>query len=297
MNRIKISSLIIVLIVGLLFIKNEYSRLLLCNSSYGMPALIKMGEIDNLYIGSSMFRQGLDINELSSISDEDHYILAYNGNQPVTEYIELKYLVDNGVTIKNLYIDMYAYCVAANPEISDDKLFLETDIKTKKDLWKSLDDKNFVDWWNMYISSNNEQLVTWPVNNKLVNNNFKNGGTLLHTDGMDDETYRELSAPGDINDIQLDQLEALENIISLCNANNINLVFVDTPKSEAVYKDEGYQNVMNQYADYLDSVGISYIRQGEQYQFDSNNAAYYMDAVHLSSYGREEFTKILNSIS
>ena len=44
----------------LVILKNEYARLLPV-STYGMQAAIERGETENLFIGSSMFRQGLSI--------------------------------------------------------------------------------------------------------------------------------------------------------------------------------------------------------------------------------------------
>ena len=49
--------------LALIFIKNEYARCLPA-STYGMQAAIRKGSTDNLFIGSSMFRQGLDIDVL-----------------------------------------------------------------------------------------------------------------------------------------------------------------------------------------------------------------------------------------
>ena len=45
--------------LALILIKNEYARCLPA-STYGMQAAIRKERVDNLFIGSSMFRQGLD---------------------------------------------------------------------------------------------------------------------------------------------------------------------------------------------------------------------------------------------
>jgi len=110
-------SLIIVSII--ILSKNEYGRKLYKNANFGIEALIKKGEIENLFIGSSMFRQGLDIYALEKTIGFDSYILAYSGNQPAFELLELEYLLKNGVKIKNLYMDMYVYTLYANPNIND----------------------------------------------------------------------------------------------------------------------------------------------------------------------------------
>mgnify|MGYP001228087007 CR=1 FL=1 len=47
-----------------------------------------------------MFRQGIDILELNAAFPDKNYILAYNENQPATEYLELKNLLENDVKLK-----------------------------------------------------------------------------------------------------------------------------------------------------------------------------------------------------
>ena len=95
-----------VIALALILAKNEYARLLPA-STYGMQAAIRKECVDNLFIGSSMFRQGLDINMLEEKLPGSSYILSYNGNQPALMAMELQYMLENGLEIRNLYIDLY----------------------------------------------------------------------------------------------------------------------------------------------------------------------------------------------
>lgn len=100
--------------LALIFIKNEYARCLPA-STYGMQAAIRKGSTDNLFIGSSMFRQGLDIDVLEEELPGSTYILSYNGNQPALMAMELQYMLEQGLEIQNLYIDLYPYTAAPIP--------------------------------------------------------------------------------------------------------------------------------------------------------------------------------------
>lgn len=296
MNKKKILTSILIIVLSLVItvvIKNEYSRLLLKDASYGIPALIEKREIRNLYIGSSMFRQGLDIYILED-GCEDSYILAYNGNQPATEQIELEYILDKGVTIKNLYVDMYLYTLTANPSISDEKIFLELDTSTKYKLWDEICEHKLDTFWSMWVTSNNDQLLTWPVSSRIVNSQFHKGGTISETGSLSTNEYIKLSAPTSDNVVDDKQRDAIVDIIKLCEENDINLCFVDTPKSLSVCTDESYRQGMDDYRKLLDEHNVLYICQGEDYDFDISNSRYYQDAIHLSSVGRREFSAILN---
>ena len=77
----KILAGVLLAVLLLTGIKNEYARLLPV-SSYGMQAAIRKKSIDHLFIGSSMFRQGLSIDVLEEELEGNVYILSYNGNQP-----------------------------------------------------------------------------------------------------------------------------------------------------------------------------------------------------------------------
>ena len=291
-NKRIISVLVIILLmVSLLIIKAEYASLIYRDSTYGMPALVAKGGIENLYLGSSMFRQGLDIESIDN-HQGDSYILAYNGNQPVSELIELEYLISNNVKIKNLYVDMYAYSMTAEPDISDDKLLLETDIATKYRLMKSVEDKSLQKLWPVCVSANNDMIMTAPIINPILNSQFKSGGSLSITGGLDGDAYSNLVPPIDTDTINEEQKKAVGDIVTLCRKNDIDVVFIETPKSRVVMEDKNYKSIMKSYRELLDEQRAQYV-SSEEYEFDYDNSYFFIDAIHLSYQGRVNFSENL----
>lgn len=310
MNKNRVSKIcIITLIVCIIviFIKNQYSHILLKDATYGIPALIDKGTVENLYIGSSMFRQGLDIHILNENTESDNYILAYNGNQPSSEYYQLKYLLEHGVKIQNLYIDMYVYSAWENPEISDEKIFMEIDIAEKWNLWqliKKYSDSSLESFWRIFVNSNNELLLTWPIMSPILNSRFKDGGTLQETTPASYGTLKKINVVSLNGQMNMIQQEYLDKIIDAAYENNINLIFIETPKFETVSVDTSYVRGMKEYIKFLEDKEVDYILSSalaEQvegsplaiYEFDTSNAEYYMDTIHLSSYGRKSFSEKL----
>lgn len=290
-NKRIISVLVSVLVVLLLIVKAEYASLIYRESTYGMPALVAKGSIENLYLGSSMFRQGLDIDAIEN-HQSDSYILAYNGNQPVSELIELEYLIGNNVKIKNLYVDMYAYSMTAEPDISDDKLLLETDIATKYRLMKSVKDKSLQNLWSVCVSANNDMIMTATIINPILNSQFKSGGSLSITGGLEGDAYSNLVPPIDTDTINEEQKKAVGDIVTLCKENDIEVVFIETPKSQVVMRDLNYRSIMESYRELLDDHGVQYI-SSEDYKFDYDNSYNFIDAIHLSYQGRVNFSENL----
>jgi len=274
--------------VVLIITKNEYARLLYSNATYGMPALLKQGEIDNLYLGTSMFRQGIDINVLEEECEKTSYVLAYNGNQPVFEVLQLKYLLSNGLKIKHLYVDMCPYVVNTETSIADEKMFVDGDLAFLRSAWNVIDNKTFSTWWQMFVSANNEQIVTFPISSAIVNSQFRHGGTLVQNSGMNEDTYSNMVPQTGDDYIYDEQAEAIAELIDICKKENITLTFIETPKPEAVQKDSLYLSIMNEYKELVVSKGVSDIICGEDMQV---KASYFIDRVHLSSEGRREFTK------
>lgn len=306
MKKIFTTSIVTITICFLLLLfKNQYSCMLLTNSTYGMPALIKQGSVENLYLGSSMFRQGIDINVLEESSDFTNYILAYNGNQPALEYYELKYLLEQNVQITNLYIDMYVYSAWEEPEISDEKLFMEVGIPEKWNLWRlitpTIKDNYFQILWRFWVNSNNELLLTWPISSPIINSQFHNGGTLTKTDSASYDALSQTSAPAISDKMNSTQEYYIKELIRLAQEHHINLVFIETPKYESIANDVSYLTAMKQYAQLLSENNTAYIvsentqqkcqlNEALSYSFNHSETRYYMDTMHLSYDGRVAFT-------
>ncbi len=292
----------------LFFVKNQYTPYLMTKSTYGMPALIEKGKIDNLYIGSSMFRQGLDIGVMNESHDEEHYILAYNGNQPVLECFQLEYLLENDVKIKRLFIDMYVYSAFEEPDLDDEKMLMEIGLGDKIKLAQLIQMDTWEECWRMFVSSNNELILTWPLNGFIINSQFKQGGTLTQGAGTTKE-YLQSAAIPDVGDVLNDkQRQAITEIVDLANENDIELYFVETPKYKKLANNDMYIGAMREYALLLNELDVSMVLHDKTfealssndtkevakvYSFDFEEAGYYSDLYHLSCQGRCEFTKNL----
>ena len=284
----------VVLIIGL---KNQFGSIFAGNT-YGMPAVLKQGEVEHLFIGSSMFRQGMDIDVLEKQLDGSVYILSYNGNQPVFMAKELEYMLERGLQIKNLYIDFYAYTLTAVPWISDTKMFLDTDISFKMDAWKTMAEHNDVslnDFYEMFVTANNEQILMYPVNNAIVSSQFRNGGSLMVPAGQTKEHLDTLDL-GVRDGLFESQLAGYEKIVELAKDHDINLLFIETPKYEKLLNDtrEGsYQELLDEMVKWAEKKNAPYLL-AESFDFDHSDGANFQDLIHLSGQGRKTYCEMLS---
>ena len=286
----------------LVLVKNEYARLLPV-STYGMQAAIAQGETENLFIGSSMFRQGLSIDVLEEGLPGSSYILSYNGNQPALMAMELEYMLEEGLEVKSLYIDLYPYTAAADPWLSDTKLLLDTDLDFKLRAWELMrrsSGASFSDFYEFFVTANNEQLLTYPVNNALVSSQFRNGGTLLEQAGKTREELYALGTLGSRDGLNEAQVEGYRSLAALAEEYDLNLYFLETPKYERMYADEDYLELYGLCLETVRGLEKEWSGKGsfriicaEDLYFDSSDAGYFQDLIHLSAAGRTEYTRLL----
>ena len=286
----------------LVLVKNEYARLLPV-STYGMQAAIAQGETENLFIGSSMFRQGLSIDVLEEGLPGSSYILSYNGNQPALMAMELEYMLEEGLEVKSLYIDLYPYTAAADPWLSDTKLLLDTDLDFKLRAWELMrrsSGASFSDFYEFFVTANNEQLLTYPVNNALVSSQFRNGGTLLEQAGKTREELYALGTLGSRDGLNEVQVEGYRRLVALAEEYDLNLYFLETPKYERMYADEDYLELYGLCLETVCGLEKEWSGKGsfrlicaEDLDFDSSDAGNFQDLIHLSAAGRTEYTRLL----
>ncbi len=298
-------------------IKNEYARLLLANANFGMEALITESKKNpkevNLWIGSSMFRMGIDSNSLYNQLGENEFILAYNGNQPYLEFYEIEYLLNSGVEINQIYLDMYVYAAASEPALGDLRLLLQTDTDFKNKVWKELHQTGkvgFKDFWEMYVGANNDVIFAWPFYYPLVNQASFQGGNLRTVGGMTTDSLNNIDKPTVSETvINSKQMDYLIKMIKLCQNNNIILKFVETPKYYEISQDNIYLKIINEYINLLDEYHIEYYLSNYTYEalikytqkepnceknhivlFNSKEPAFFSDYIHMSSDGKVKYT-------
>ena len=306
----KIGTIIIcaVIISSLLVVgKLTLTPMLMRDANYGMSRLKNLQQVEKLFIGSSMFRQGIDLESLGT----DTYLLSYNGNQPYAEYLEVEHLLQNDVEIGTLYVDMYAYSMTAEVALSDTRVFQDVPPSFTLSLYQELRESGGADMgdlFEMIVTSNNEVFFTWPVSFPLINSRYQNGGNLGRSGGSTAEILDALpadfSGTTDLNEVQCDYMVKL---INLCRDNGVDIVFVETPKYAALYEKSTYAEIMKKYLEFLGKNQCVAMISGQTaeacavmesescivYSFDNQNPAMFMDLIHMSYDGRVAFSEFL----
>ncbi len=168
---------------------------LMKNGEYGMSRMKTQGEVDTLFVGSSMFRQGIDTDSLAT-ENRSMFLLAYNGNQPWMEWAEIEDLVKNGVKMKTLVVDMYAFSITADAEVSDVRIFQDASPSFTGEIYRALQthgEAGLDDWYEMNVKANNEIFVTWPVSFPIINSRYRNGSNTASVPGVTNEALDKMT--------------------------------------------------------------------------------------------------------
>jgi len=279
----------------------------MATGNFGIEALVDRGKVSHLFIGSSMFRNGMQADDVKT---DDMYLIAYDGNQPYLIYKVVSYLLKKGVKIDNLYCDMYAYAAVSKPSIFDERIFLDTDLPFQMDVLdevKTYGKGNFGTYYDALVTSNIEVLATWPISYPLINARYDRGASLPSNEkGQAAEAL--LASKVDAAPSELDerQLHYINEIVKLSQENGINLYFIETPKYRKVTEETSYPVIMDKYATLLKGTNIimdekTYGKIHPQteivkYPFDDDSAENFSDLLHLSGVGRGLFSKRLHKL-
>lgn len=283
------------------------------HANYGIRAIASQPQIGTLFVGSSMFRKGIFAPDFGS----DAWLLAYNGNQPAYEYLQLTELCRQDAHIRRLVVDMYPYSMIPPASLSDLRMLHDGDMSFSYSIYKLNKDVQSGPQalWKMLGQANNEMVLTWSIAYPMLNSRYLQGANPSEVPGADKEWLDTFEAPEmqvTQNQLHPDQTQGLADIIALCQREGIELLFLETPKYQRVYEDGIFRTIMQQYTDFLirrhqhmilcdntrqmlqmpaDSTGLI-----TTYSFDSADPTLFSDRIHLSSAGRRALSDKVKTI-
>jgi hypothetical protein len=168
----------------------------------------------------------------------------------------------------------------------------------------------------MFVTSNNEILWTWPLNQKLTDSRYLRGGNTAFNPGNTDSIIRSLPPVIMENyNFRQEQKEALLKIKELCINNRIELVLIETPKYIEIALDSNYLKIMQEYvelakaenitfslsettAQFMQQLDSNFNYLEQAVSFNSSDPESFQDRIHLSSKGRKIYTeKILTFLT
>ena len=281
----------LLIVFGIVMLKNCFSYQL-PNDAMGIRAVINKGQVNQLFLGASSYRKGIDILAVEEQLPGESFVLTYNGNQPLNMELELKEMLKEQTKINTLIVDLNPTMMKEPANLSDKRLLWDTGFSSKWQLWKEItkrDDTDFFAFYDFFVLSNNEYMVTYPISYPLISSRYYKGGSLDQDAGTTAEKLNQLEID-EKGSLHPTQIRALHSIISLCNENEIRLIFAETPRYVRMEQDANYQKKLKEAIGILEEADVEYLCS-ENLEFDYTNPSYYTDLVHMSTEGRQAYTQ------
>ncbi len=262
-------------------------------SNRGIRAAALSGDLDVLFIGSSTFRCNIDMPTLDEAFDGRVYDISYGGNQAIAslvEYDEFKKRSENAH--KLIVFELDPLMLTEEVKISDSRVIWDLSWSGKKRLWDEMKKSGNTDsalWYEYFISSGMDDLITYPVTEPFYAGRYYKGAKNEETPSsgkeyLDNEAF-------DLNGLSTvkAQADAVKELIEELKADGQDYVFLESPRYVRLAEDPVYNKYRSDFIEILKKAGAPYILS-DDVDFDEGNPGFFEDMNHMSADGRREYT-------
>ncbi|MGB0454803.1 MAG: hypothetical protein ACPGJV_13925 [Bacteriovoracaceae bacterium] len=271
----------------------------------GLNTVLKSERSDILIIGSSHVRFSYDAELIEKKCNCSVQTVSYSYLDYSLIYEILRLFKDkNLLPRKKLIIDHYSLMFLKKRDFIDTRLFFDAPFSLKKKIlahmFQSFKKVTFQDLYRFVISSNNEILLTYPVNRPLVDSRSYNGSYKRKTiKGMKEEDYNALQISKnhfDFNNVRDDEIKTLLNLNSFMKEAVNSYVFLETPLPAPISNNQELQTFINKQKSLYQEQSLPFIYSNDYFNEMELYSESFMDDNHLSTFGREQFSKFLENI-
>jgi hypothetical protein len=263
--------------------------------SAGYPGFIAAPTPDILLIGSSHTRQSYDVAAIESATGRSTYLLAYGSlNMNYMDLILQRVLQDSAHRPKIIVLEAFSAMLAHQPDVGDYRLFFDAPPSFKLKVIENYlryhpGASGWLDIFDLVMNRGSDQLLTYPVNSRLIANLSYKGGYRGHVvQGLNEGQFHSLHAEIVRNSPDPTQLAALRHIIELCRENRVRLVLAESPMPKPVSSKPEIQNLKRIFHDEAATNHLPYLDGDEG--FPIADPTFFADDSHLSTAGRSLYT-------
>ncbi len=294
MKKILITLLLSVLIcLGVVAAKNVYS----CEipiGNRGIKDMISQGDLSLLMIGSSTFRSNIDVTALDEKFDNKDYIIAYGGNQMVATTVQYDEILKRSSNKYDCIVfEFDPLLLTEDVKLSDSRVIWDLSLEGKIKLFNKIRESGSLTSSiaiEYFLTSGMDDLITYPVTERIYSGRYYKGAknNYVESPGADilNNTTFDLSTL-EVNEYQK---KAMIELINHCHDNNQKFIFLESPHYYLLSNDETYLKYKQELISLLEDLKADYIL-AEDIDFDNSNPKYFEDMSHMSTAGKENFTR------
>ncbi len=180
-------------------------------------------------------------------------------------------------------------------DLSDSRIIWDLSRSGKRRLWNKLQESENTDLSTMYeyfVTSGMDDLITYPITNRIYKARYYKGAKTGDVPSSGEEYLESEQFDLSHKMMQASQEKALRELIQQCKDNDQEIIFLESPHYYRLFEDPVYQEYREVFCRILLEYEIPFILS-DMVEFDQHNPDYFEDMGHMSSIGREEYTKNL----
>ena len=257
----------------------------------GYSALLAGPPPSLLFIGSSHTRQSYDAEAIEADTGRSAYVLAYSSLDLNSMDVILHSLLPNPARRPAiLVLEAYSAKLARAPEIGDPRLFFDAPPALKLKILQNYlryhpGFSSWLDVFDLVVNRGTDQIVTYPLNARLLAGMSYKGSYRGHTiRGLSATEFWSLQ--GELPSASADpaQLAAFRDIVALTRQFGIKLVLAESPMPLPISSRPEIQSLKAIFRDQARTFDLPYLDGDTIFPIDQ--PAMFADESHVSTAGR-----------
>ncbi len=282
-------------IAAFVIFKNIFSCYLPARNR-GIQTVIRQGDLELLFLGSSTFRCNIDMPLVDEAYDGRDYDIAYAGNQPVATVPEYEELRAGGNSYGLMVFDLNPMLLSQAVKISDARVIWDLTFPSKLRLWQGMKDSEETDlstFYEFFVTSGMDDLITYPITEPVYSTRYYKGAKTEETPASSREYLENESFDISKEKVNESQRAAVAALVRRCREDGQRFIFIETPHYYRLADDPKYRQLKSVFVKTLEDEGVDEYILAEDIEMDNRNSEFFEDMTHFSAAGRREYTRLL----
>ena len=285
----------LVLLALLVALKFQFEHHLAPKTS-GIHGELQHTKLNIVLLGSSHTRQGYDAAALERETGKSAFVVAYDGLDFVSMLPLVRAIVrDSSKRPDVLVVEANRATLSRRPEVEEPRLFFDAPPSVKRELVASYLQTHhtrdgYLDMWTLMANRGSELILSYPFVSRAIDSFSYNGSYINKMmNGMPAQELTQMRVPMTGSNPDIDQLQALRSIFVLVKSAGVKMVLADPPMPASVEAQPGMLPLQSEFQALADTGSVRYYQGADGFPVD--DASMFHDSNHLSTAGRELYTK------
>jgi len=268
----------------------------LAPATSGLQGELHHARLNIVLLGSSHTRQGYDAMEIERTTRKSAFVVGYDGLDFVSMLpLVNAMLADPARRPDMLVVEANRVLLTRQPGIEEPRVFFDAPPATKWALVRQYlrthsGHQAYLDMWTLASNRGSELILSYPFVYHAIDSLSYNGSYIHKTmPGLPPEVLPTLRIPLNSSKVNIDEMNALQEIIKLARSSGVKLVLADPPMPASVEAQPEMVTLEQAFRSLADTAKVPLYEGADG--FPVTDPALFSDSNHLSTAGRDLYTQ------